>query len=65
MLLYRSGLFRPLRFPAYKGTPVCLGVSFEMEDQEKEYLVSALVMRKASAWFLVVAQSGEWSLHLE
>ena len=35
-----SGLFRPLRFPAYKGTLVCLGVSF----------------KKASAWFLVFAQ---------
>ena len=52
-----SGLFRPLRFPAYKGTPVCLGVSFKIEDQEKEYLVGApLVMKKASAWFLVFAQ---------
>ena len=52
-----SGLFRPLRFPAYKGTPVCLGVSFKIEDQEKEYLVGApLVMKMASAWFLVFDQ---------
>ena len=35
-----SGLFRPLRFPAYKGTLVCLGVFF----------------KKTSAWFLVFAQ---------
>ena len=52
-----SGLFRPLRFPAYKGTLVCLGVSFKIEDRGKKYLVGVrLVMKKASAWFLVFAQ---------
>ena len=54
MLLCRSGLFRPLRFPAYEGTLVCLGVSSKTEDQEEKYLVGVpLVMKKASAWFLV------------
>ena len=54
MLLCRSGLFRPLRSPAYEGTLVCSGVSSKTEDQEEKYLVGVpLVMKKASAWFLV------------
>ena len=51
-----SGLFRPLRFPAYKGTLVCLGVSLKIEDQEKYLVGVPLIMKKASAWFLVFAQ---------
>ena len=54
MLLCRSGLFRPLRSPAYERTLVCSVVSSETEDQEEKYLVVIpLVMKTVSAWFLV------------
>ena len=36
MLLYRSGLFRPLRSSAYEGALVCVEVSFKTEDQRGE-----------------------------
>ena len=56
MLLCRSGLFRPLRSPAYEGTLVCSGGSSKTEDQEEKYLVCVpLVMKQASTWFLVFA----------
>ena len=65
MLLCRSGLFRPLRSPAYEGTLVCSGVSSKTEDQEEKYLVDvSLVMKEASVWFLVLAQLYRGNLHL-
>lgn len=47
-----SGLFRPLWSPASEGTLVCSGMSSEIENLEKKYLVGVLlIMKKASAWF--------------
>ena len=40
MLLCRSGLFRPLRSPAYEGTLVSSGVSSRTKDQVEKYLGS-------------------------
>ena len=47
---FGSGLFRPLRSPAYGGTLVRSGVSSKAEVQEEKYLVVVpLVMKQASA----------------
>ena len=40
-----SGLFRPLRFPAYKGTLVCLGVFTQLWGLESTPRIKAQVIR--------------------
>ena len=53
---FRSGLFRPLRSPAYEGPWSVRGCLLRRRTKEEKYLMGVpLVMKGASAWFLVFA----------